>query len=315
MISIVITGRNDNYGGHFEERLLDTMRHNTRGLEQRRVSFEVVYVEWNPLPDTPPLAHQVAEACAAARCYIVDPLVHRHLCDNENIGVMEYHAKNVGARRARGDTILITNPDNYFGESVLDLLAGTLDDDTLYRAARMDITDVARVDDPQATEAFADDPPPYTWGAGDFTLCGRELFERAGGYREDLRFTNTHKDAVLVQTLDDLGARAVKAGATFHVVHEREAEANRRIQFAWQAVDRTPQAHYGHEDILVATPQGERLTLLELRPDLRAAAQLREPPAPEVPPAYRLARPPLLKRSLKRLRRFLRSKGLLPGRP
>ncbi len=314
MISIVLTGRNDNYGGHFEERLLDTVRHNTSGLEARGVPFEVVYVEWNPLPETAPLAERVAAEFPAARCFVVDPLAHRHLCGNRNIGVMEYHAKNVGARRARGDMILITNPDNYFGAGVLDLLAGSFDEDTLYRAARVDITDPSEVDAAHRTEAYAEDPAPFGWGAGDFTLCSRSLWERAGGYREDLRFTNTHKDAILVNALFDVTARAVKSGTTYHLVHGREAEASRRVAYVWQAADRTPQATYGHEDILVPRSVGERLTWLDLRPDLREDAQRREVPVPHTPTALRLPPRPFLKRSLKRLRELLRRKGLLSRR-
>ncbi len=35
MVSTVIVGRNDNYGGNFESTLMDTVLHNTRGLETR----------------------------------------------------------------------------------------------------------------------------------------------------------------------------------------------------------------------------------------------------------------------------------------
>ena len=135
MISIVIVGRNDNYGGDFEGRLFATTQYNLDALATRGIANELIFVEWNPLPDRPLLSHKVASAFEQAHCIVVDGVVHRHVSRNRHIAVFEYHAKNVGARRASGRWLLLTNPDNYFGRNILDFLEqGALDPDTLYRA-------------------------------------------------------------------------------------------------------------------------------------------------------------------------------------
>ena len=53
MISIILVGRNDNYGGNFEDRLFSTLDYNSRALSERGIEHEIVFVEWNPVPDEP----------------------------------------------------------------------------------------------------------------------------------------------------------------------------------------------------------------------------------------------------------------------
>ena len=106
MISIVIVGRNDNYGGDFEGRLFATTQYNLDALATRGIANELIFVEWNPLPDRPLLSHKVASAFEQAHCIVVDGVVHRHVSRNRHIAVFEYHAKNVGARRASGRWLL-----------------------------------------------------------------------------------------------------------------------------------------------------------------------------------------------------------------
>ena len=313
MISIIFAGRNDNYGGHWNDRVLDTMQFNGRLLEERGIEFEYVYVEWNPLPDKPTFAEQLEARFPFVRCVVVEPLVHQWVCGNKTIAVMEFHAKNVGARHARGDWLLLTNPDNYFGDEVLDRLAGPLDPDTYYRAGRTDITSTDEIGAAHLEESCPDDKPPYPWGAGDFTLCSKALFDRAGGYREDLTFTNTHKDAILVATLFDLTGKTVKSGTTYHAVHVREMHAQRRVEFKWKAASRVPQSSYGHDDIVVAHDVGDRLTRLTLREDLREQAAARVVPPAVVPRELSMHRP-WHKRGLKSVKTYLRAKGLLPQR-
>jgi hypothetical protein len=52
-LSIVLTGRNDEYGVDFQDRFLRTLSFNHRELVARGVSFEVVFVEWAPMPGRP----------------------------------------------------------------------------------------------------------------------------------------------------------------------------------------------------------------------------------------------------------------------
>lgn len=281
MISIVFAGRNDNYGGDFEARLLDTTHYNVERLDDRGVDYEIVYVEWNPLPEKPPLAITVADNFEKARCFVVDPLVHRHLSENSKIAMMEYHAKNVGVRRSQGEMVLLMNPDNYLGTDVLDFLGREdFDTDTIYRTGWVNIHDVRDVDNGALEEGWPDAPPPFTPASGDFLLCSRDLFDRAGGYREDLRFTNTHKDSILVSTMYELTGRAVKVGNTYHRDHGRDLQAERRVQYERPEGAFPPQSAFGHDDILVSVEAAPRITWLSLRDDWQAPALKRRIPTP-----------------------------------
>src|SRR5882672_779005 len=48
-VSIVLTGRNDNYGGDFTVRCERALRFNWDNLSKAHVNAEVVFVEWNPV--------------------------------------------------------------------------------------------------------------------------------------------------------------------------------------------------------------------------------------------------------------------------
>jgi len=293
MISIIVVGRNDNYGGDFDGRLFATARYNLAELAKRGVEVELVFVEWNPLTDRPLLSERVVAAFAEARCFVVDGAVHRLFSGNRYIAVSEYHAKNVGARRARGDWLILTNPDNFFGSDVLDFLgASAFDPQTLYRAGWIEIETAAQIDDPRLTDRYAADTIPYYYASGDFVLCTKALFDRVGGYREDLSFTNTNKDSIFCSVAFEMTGRAAKIGNTYHLRHGHDLESRRRLGYVWRKVDRTPQATYGLETGCIATPLGPRIIRLDLTPELLTVANARPPVEPEVPEAYRPRRPP-----------------------
>ena len=288
MISIIIVGRNDNYGGDFEGRLFATTHYNLDAFAKRGIANELVFVEWNPLPDRPLLSRKVAAAFEQARCIVVDGAVHNHVSRNRHITVFEYHAKNVGAWRANGRWLLLTNPDNYFGRNIFDFLAqGGLDPDTLYRAGRIGIPDASGVEDPARRDRKADEPPPFYSASGDFILCSKSLFDRVGGFREDLAFTNTHKDSVFCRAAFDLTGQARKIGSTYHLRHERNDQKKRRVEYEWSKVDRRPQTDFGLSGSEVVETTTERITTLALSAPLLQEASRRRPPKPRIPRSYR----------------------------
>ena len=289
MISIVIVGRNDNYGGDFEGRLFATARHNLDALALRGIETELVFVEWNPLPSRPLLSHEVVATFDRARCVVVDGALHQHVSRNRHITVFEYHAKNVGARRARGDWLLLTNPDNFLGVDTLDFLErGGFDRDALYRAGRIEVDDESSVDDPRLSDHHADDPAPFCAASGDFIFCSKSLFDRIGGFREDLAFTNTHKDSVFCHAALDMTGRARKIGHVYHLRHPRKNQRRRRLDYDWGKVDRRSQSAYGLNEEWVTESESidERIAKLTLSPQLLGAAQTKRLPKPRVPQRY-----------------------------
>ena len=59
-VSIVVTARHDNYGGDATERIVKPLQFNAARLSERGISFEVVLVEWDPVPGRPYLSELLA---------------------------------------------------------------------------------------------------------------------------------------------------------------------------------------------------------------------------------------------------------------
>lgn len=144
-LSIVVTGRNDDYGGDFHQRLQNSVRWWSYWLKEYEVPAEYVFVNWNPLPDKPSLFDTIEwypHKYFEIKFVEVPNRIHREF-DNPEIRkpnqLYEFIAKNAGVRRATGKFILCTNadilcdPDFFF----------SIDDnppeaDKFYRADRFD---------------------------------------------------------------------------------------------------------------------------------------------------------------------------------
>jgi hypothetical protein len=208
-LSIVLTGRNDNFGGDFTERFLRALRFNHRALSEAGIAHEFVLVEWRPLPDKPFLATVVEDACPGMVpthlvSFVVDPEYHEAFSLNPRVAFQEFIAKNVGVRRSSGRFVLTTNTDIYLGRDLIQLLAtDTLHDGVLYRCVRIDLKnglDVREVtwavlEDPRNVEvANAIRPPCYTNASGDFLLLDRRTYHALGGFNEVYRAAKIHID-------------------------------------------------------------------------------------------------------------------------
>lgn len=201
MISIVVTGRNDDYGEDFTERLLRASAHNAALLGAAGVDFEYLLIEWNPVPGRALLADPFTARVPASRALVVDPAVHRHHVRNPGMAFDEMAAKNVGLRRVRGDWALVTNADILFDPGLVQRIAGGgLREDTLHRAHRIDVaaaTPGDRLADRRFHLATGEGtlPPCYYLGAGgDFCLASTGLWRRLRGFNQRVRFSTRAKD-------------------------------------------------------------------------------------------------------------------------
>ena len=227
MISVVVTGRNDGYGGRFTDRLFRTCRHNTALLHAAGIEHELLLVEWNPVPDQPILGEAFTETFPNARAIVVSPAVHRRHVTNPYMPFDEMAAKNVGIRRAAGDWTLVTNADILFGRPLVDAIrAGDLRADMLYRAHRIDIDPgVADEEIEGAVRPLRSGegtrPPCYYLGAGgDFCLAATSLWRRLGGFNQRIRFSTRAKDW---QFFLSAAARDIPIeflGRVYHLDHE-----------------------------------------------------------------------------------------------
>jgi hypothetical protein len=233
-LSIVVTGRNDNYGGDFNERFFTALRFNYERLSERGVACEVVFVEWNPVPDRPHLsdvlAHECPDVAPSLRCYVVAPRYHPALTQNPSIGYLEFVAKNVGVRRASAPFVLVTNTDVFLGREIVDAIAtGKVAPGTVYRAARYDIkmgADRSHL----AWDALEDPtnhvrrpvlrPPLFTGGSGDFMLAERRIFHDLRGYNEVYRMARAGPDVNFLVKAHGAGVPIADIGGpVYHFNH------------------------------------------------------------------------------------------------
>ena len=197
-----MTGRHDNYGGDFNERLFTALRFNQARLAERGVASEVILVEWNPVSGRASLCEVAGRECpdlagSVLRRFVVAPEYHVALTQNPQIEYLEYVAKNVGIRRAAGAFVLVTNPDVLLGRHVVDTVARRqLEAGTVYRAPRYDIklgADQSRIEWDTLEDAATHtrrpilSPPLFTGGSGDFALADRATFGTLRGYNEVYR--------------------------------------------------------------------------------------------------------------------------------
>lgn len=108
-MSVVVVGRNDNYGGDFSRRLQIILDWNLKNLP----NAELIYVEWNQIKEKPSDCEWIAKRYPNAKCYIVPHKIHTARCTNDKILMLEYIAKNIGIRKAGNDWILLVNADVY----------------------------------------------------------------------------------------------------------------------------------------------------------------------------------------------------------
>jgi len=122
-ISAVITGRNDNYGGHLIERA-------TYCINTMLETFdEVIYVDWNTESGKKTLTDEIKiKDSRKLKTITIHPeLVKKILNGRKASKMCEVLARNIGIRQAKGDLIVSTNIDiiapvrNYLDALVLDI--------------------------------------------------------------------------------------------------------------------------------------------------------------------------------------------------
>jgi hypothetical protein len=217
-IAAVVVGRNDDYMSDFAERLQATLEWNIRYLVS-----EVVFIEWNPPGDRDLLSQELARKFKCLRAYVVPAEVHERICENANVKLLEYHAKNVGIRRAQSDWIMTTNADAAVGlDSVRNLLGADLDPEVVWTAERFDIP---WHEDQQTRIGLFDSlrfrrPIPYNdLGTGEFCLAAKELWHRVRGYDERMLRHRIGCDRRGTAQMRAHGAQLRRVGTVLHLTH------------------------------------------------------------------------------------------------
>jgi hypothetical protein len=230
-LSVVITGRNDDYGVNFMSRVESFVRGLDYHMRDDPDFLEIVMVEWNPLSDRARLRDLLPTASNLQLRVITVP-AEIHAGFQTTAPVLEFPAKNVGVRRALGRYVLVTNPDIVFGPALISRLKQRdLEHGTFYRTDRFDfIGEGLQHCPPEDHGKFAtahtfqghlsddqcywirpgtplDDFPKsspdrlHTNGSGDFILAARETFDSVNGLFESTTQVH-HCDSISVIRLN-----------------------------------------------------------------------------------------------------------------
>lgn len=242
-LSIVVTGRNDGYGGDFTARFLRTLRFNHERLTDAGVPHEFVLVEWAPPADRPHLVdlveREIPGMAEAIRTYLVDRRYQQACTLNPQLKYMEYLAKNAGIRRARGQFVLATNTDIYLSKGIVDSLARqAFAPRIVYRALRIDVrlgTDESHVDWAMLEDERNHhphrriEPPLYAGGSGDFILLDRDTFHALRGFNEVYRLARAGVDVNFLVKAYSSGVPIADCGApVYHTNHVGSYQLSKR---------------------------------------------------------------------------------------
>lgn len=264
-LSLVLTGRNDDYGGSFVSRFFRVLRFNLELLAERQLSTEVVLVEWCPIPGRPLLAERLHDALPAhllqrVTTYVVDSRYQDAMSLNPKLDYLEFVAKNVGVRRATGQYLLTTNTDLILsGAMGRTLAAGTLRPGCVYRANRIDLK--LGIDDSTLHHALLDNPdnhvprppiapPLYAGAAGDFTLLDRDTFHKLRGFNELYRMVRIGVDHNFLVKAQSSGVAIADIGPpVYHVAHLASYQTSKHLASRDAAERRWGRSWHNHEVI------------------------------------------------------------------
>lgn len=262
-LSVIIVGRNDNYGENFLLRINTFIRSLDYNCKNYSDLLELIVVEWNPLVTMPRLK-EVLILPKNFTLKIITVPEHIHESFGVNRPVLEFVGKNVGIRRSKGEYVLVTNPDICFTQEMVDFLATKqLDVETIYRTDRFDYRGdgIEQVSDDkiidfaisntfaghlmngqhswycdQLSKNFEDFPKTieaegpvkhiHTNACGDFILAKKTIFEQSLGLWE-MFSQKWHLDSYSLYRMFGLGKKQALFMAPyciFHMDHQRASE-------------------------------------------------------------------------------------------
>jgi len=149
-LSIIYAARNDDYAPGFIWRFQNSINYLSYFIKKHKCQndIEIIIVEWNPLPEKKTLAKVLTfTKGVTVRIIQVSYSLHTKVKktpydakEAEKIPFYEFHAKNVGGRRANGKFLLFTTADILFNDNIVEALSKkNLSNNHFYRIDRKDL--------------------------------------------------------------------------------------------------------------------------------------------------------------------------------
>lgn len=222
--SMVVVGRNDNYGGDFSKRLEATIDWNYN----RVPGCELIYVEWNNIPERPSDTKWISERYANSKCFIVPNEIHQEHCTNPKLPMMEYFAKNLGVREASNNWIFCINADVFLGLNTIANMPH-LNKQYVYATHYKNILwgndtiEERYINDPKyLVNEFSTNKQLYSV-VGNFILTHKDNWLLSTGYDEDLKDTRMGVDTNGVLNMLAKGIKPMVIGDHYHLDHNESA--------------------------------------------------------------------------------------------
>ena len=142
-LSLVVATRNDDHGGNLMGRTQIFLDGWLTQARRYNIPSELIFVEWNPPADRPPLAEALRWPADLGPCAVrfieVPAEVHQRYRHAAALPLYQMIGKNVGIRRARGRFVLATNIDILFSNELAAFLGEQrLEPNRMYRVDRYD---------------------------------------------------------------------------------------------------------------------------------------------------------------------------------
>lgn len=151
-LSVVVVGRNDNYGGDFRQRLEQCIIWTYSQLTLHKIISEIIFVNYNPLSE-PRIENFIdwpkSNCFVRIKILTIPKEIHEELLNGgtrKNVPLLEYLAKNAGISRAEGQYVLSMNPDILIDSQIFEKLK-KISNNNYYRANRCDYTTEFHISD------------------------------------------------------------------------------------------------------------------------------------------------------------------------
>lgn len=199
MLSIITTGRDDDYGVGFLDRLYKSIENNCKLFTKNGIEFEYIICEWNPFKKF--LSQNEKFKHLFDSYNLKNVIIDKSVVIKENLNLntfYEYFSKNCGARNAKNNILLFLNSDILLKEDsckqISDLIKNNqISNQKFYRLQfRSEVTlDNLSEEFNRLNLYIPSNPDAIICGSysGDFLLVSKETFCNIGtGYDEVNQF-------------------------------------------------------------------------------------------------------------------------------
>lgn len=206
MITFITTGRDDDYGVGFLDRLHLSLNTNLQNIDKIGIEYEYLIVEWNPFRNY--LSSHENFKPLFDKYNLVDIIVKDSVVKTEKLKpniFYEYFAKNVGIRNSKNDVLVILNSDIIIPietlKNLVDIVQNKFNSNYFYRVMNRIHVDDKLHEIRREVIHHPQNPDGIIAGycAGDLMMINKQtLIEYGQGYDE----TNQHHRTITQTGMD-----------------------------------------------------------------------------------------------------------------